>query len=210
MTIILFDVDGVLIHGYHAKPELRKCWDIDLEVEFGISRADFTNCFVRGVFEQEVLTGKQDLYSALKAVLPDIGYQDDPQILIDYWIKKDSNVNTGLIRYIDALSKLPEISLFIATNQEHRRARYLMEEVGFKNYFDDIFYSARVGYMKPDRKYYEHVEKLFGQQQEQQVILFDDNQDVVDGASRAGWEGHQFDVPEDIFKSETVRTLLTG
>ena len=35
MTAVLFDVDGVLVHGYHAKPEFRKCWDENLERDFG-------------------------------------------------------------------------------------------------------------------------------------------------------------------------------
>ncbi len=208
MTIVLFDVDGVLMHGYHAKPEFRKCWDENLEEDFFISRSDFTKHFIRGVFEAEVLTGKRDLYSALQEVLPSIGHSDDPQLLIDYWMKKDSNINTELIPYVEKLSKLPDVSLFIATNQENVRAQYLMEEVGFSRYFQDIFNSARVGYMKPDRKFYERVEGLLCRQKGEKIILFDDNQSVVDGALAAGWEAHQFDVPEDLFKSKIVGNVL--
>ncbi|NDC56614.1 MAG: haloacid dehalogenase, partial [Alphaproteobacteria bacterium] len=36
--MIFFDVDGVLIHGYHARPELRQCWDENLPRDFGIDR----------------------------------------------------------------------------------------------------------------------------------------------------------------------------
>jgi len=208
MPILLFDVDGVLIHGYHADPKYRKCWDEDLEKDFGISREKFTTHFIRGIFEKEVLVGKTDLYAALQNVLPTIGYEGEPQDLIDYWMKKDSKLNTGLIAYIQQLSNLPDVSLFIATNQEHTRARYLMEELGFDQYCADIFHSARIGYCKPDRKYYESVDALLNRQTDQRVILFDDHQDVVDGANDAGWEAHLFNMADDIFKSDSVASLL--
>jgi putative hydrolase of the HAD superfamily len=208
MPILLFDVDGVLIHGYHADPKYRKCWDEDLEKDFGISRADFTSRFIRGVFEKEVLIGKTDLYAALQTVLPSMGYKGAPQDLIDYWMKKDANLNTGLIPYIEQLSNIPNVSLYIATNQEHVWASYLMEELGLKRYFADIFHSARIGFCKPDRKFFEAVEALLNRQADYPVIFFDDHQEIVDGARDAGWEAHLFNVPEDIFKSDAVASLL--
>ena len=120
-------------------------------------------------------------------------------------MKKDSKVNTGLLGYIERLS---DISLYIATNQEHVRAHYLMKQVGFGKYFQGIFHSARVGYTKPDSRYYKKVETLLKSQAKQQIILLDDNQDVIDAAFDADWEGHLFNIPEDIFKSETVASLL--
>ena len=208
MAIILFDVDGVLIHGYHANLKFRRCWDENLENDFGISRSDFTDHFIRGVFEQKVLVGKIDLYSALKKILPNLGYGGDPQTLIDYWMKEDSKVNTKLLPFVERLSVLPGVSLYIATNQEHVRACYLMEQVGFGKYFRDIFHSARVGYTKPNCRYFRKVEALLKHQVDQKIILFDDNQDVIHGALEAGWEAHLFNVPEDIFKSKTVSSLL--
>ena len=207
MTTIFFDVDGVLIHGYHAKPEFQKCWDEDLEADFNIKRRDFKNLFIHGPFVQQVLIGKKGLDEALQEVLPQIGYHGDPQRLIDYWMKRDANINHELIKYIDILSKCPEISLFIATNQEHIRAKYLMEEVGFGKYFTDIFYAARLGALKPDIRFYEEIERLHPAPKEE-IIFFDDNQDVVDSAVKFGWEAHQFDTPQDLFKSERVRSLL--
>ena len=126
MTFVLFDVDGVLIHGYHAKPELQKCWDEDLEKDFGIKREVFKSSFIHGIFEKDVLIGKCDLYSALKRKLPQMGYNGEPQNLIEYWMKKDANVNNSLMPYIKTLSETSGVSLYIATNQEDTRAQYLM------------------------------------------------------------------------------------
>ena len=207
MITILFDVDGVLIHGYHAKPEFQKCWDEDLEADFKIKRSDFKSVFIKGPFEQEVLIGQKSLDEALREVLPQIGYYDDPQRLIDYWMERDANINHELIKYIEILSKNPEITLCIATNQEHVRANYLMKEVGFNRYFTDIFYAARLGALKPALRFYEEIERLHPVSKEE-IIFFDDNQDVVDGAIEFGWEAHQFDTPQDLFKSDRVKSLL--
>jgi putative hydrolase of the HAD superfamily len=207
MTTIFFDVDGVLIHGYHAKPELRKCWDEDLEADFNIKRSDFKSFFINGPFVKQVLIGEKGLDDALREVLPQIGYHGNPQLLIDYWMARDANINHELIKYVDILSKRPEVRLFIATNQEHVRARYLMEEVGFNKYFIDIFYAARLGALKPDLRFYEEIERLLPLPKEE-IIFFDDNQDVVESAIRFGWEAHQFDTSQDLLKSDRIRSLL--
>ena len=54
MQIVLFDVDGVLIHGYHARSELRICWDENLERDFGINRDKFKNEFIFGEFRKKI------------------------------------------------------------------------------------------------------------------------------------------------------------
>ncbi len=208
MTIILFDVDGVLIHGYHAKPERRRCWDEELESDFGVSREDFADTFIRGVFAHDVLTGRLDLYAALKDVLPTLGYAGDPQVFIDYWMERDGVVNDDLIAHVERLAAVPDLQLFIATNQENTRARYLMEVVGFNRYFVDIINSGRVGCLKPEPAFFERAEDLIGKPDDDPLIFFDDNQAVVQGAIAAGWEAYVFDTPDDLYQSDTVSDLL--
>ncbi|MEM6843725.1 MAG: HAD-IA family hydrolase [Bacteroidota bacterium] len=207
MTTILFDVDGVLIHGYHAKPEFRKCWDEHLEADLQIKGDDFKRVFIRDAFKREVLTGKKPLYEALQEVLPQIGYRDDPQILIDYWMERDANVNHELLEHVERLSQHPEVALYIASNQEHVRANYLMGEVGFKKYFKDIFYAARLGALKPTERFFAEIERLLPVHKEE-IIFFDDSQEVVNAATEFGWEAQQFDTVEDLFKSSKVQSLL--
>ena len=92
MTYVLFDVDGVLINGYHAKPELRHCWDEHMERDLGVKRQDFYDHYISGVFVKEVLVGKANMLDTLSAVLPRIGYNGDAQDFIDYWLKNDSRI----------------------------------------------------------------------------------------------------------------------
>lgn len=56
--IILFDVDGVLIHGYHYKTELQKHWDKNLYHDFGIERDIFKNEFILEDFTKKFSSEK--------------------------------------------------------------------------------------------------------------------------------------------------------
>lgn len=209
MSDILFDVDGVLVHGYHAKPEFSRHWDEQLETDFGISRADFRDRFIHTVFKSEVLTGKLGLYEALCAVLPSIGYDGDPQKLIDYWMQRDAVTTPGLLPYVERLHAYPGVRLFMATNQESIRARYLMTTMGFGRYFQDIFNSARLGVLKPDPEFFIRIEHLLERPQEKPTF-FDDREDVVEAARLAGWDAHQFNQPSDILQSQRVVALFAS
>ena len=57
---ILFDGDGVLIHGYHARKDLRHCWDANMEVDLGIKRQAFKDGFIFKDFINHVLMVMSD------------------------------------------------------------------------------------------------------------------------------------------------------
>lgn len=208
MQYIFFDVDGVLVHGYHARPELRVCWDETLTEDFGIDRKRFTEEFIFGPFVKEVLVGKRDMAHALAEWLPGLGSDADPQEFIAYWLKKDGNVNHALFERIKTLKQSKDVRLFVATNQAHDRARYLMNELGFGKIFEDIFHSARVGAIKPDRAYFEYIADTLKLPAHPKPIFFDDTPAVVAAARDFGWEAHEFLDVSSLDQSETVRGLL--
>lgn len=208
MTYIFFDVDGVLINGYHAKPELRHCWDKHIERDFGVKQQDFFEQFISGVFVKEVLIGKADLLETLSEVLPRIGYRGDAQDFVDYWLQNDARLNQDLLAQIAKLSTRPDVDLYIATNQEHNRAHYLMENLGLKQYFNDIYHSARIGHIKPAPAYFAAIAADVGMDAERDIIFFDDTQKVVDAANDFGWQAHQFDSVKDLAKAPQLAQLL--
>lgn len=208
MTQVLFDVDGVLIEGYHVDPEFRVYWDETLEEDLGIPRAAFAQGFIFRAFKSKVLTGKTGLHEALAAALPEIGYRGDPQSVIDYWLEKDSRVNRALMDQVARLATSPGVTLYIASNQEHLRARYLMERLGFSEHFAEIFYSARLGHTKPNPRFYEEVLNLLPKSGGGPIILFDDDPASVKAARSLGIDAYQFNRVEDLWKSERIRTLL--
>lgn len=207
MQYILFDVDGVLINGYHARPELCVCWDENLTADFGIDRKRFTDEFIFGPFK-EVIIGKKDMKEALAAALPLLGCDADPQVFADYWLEKDSNINHALLHKAKVLKASGQVRLFIATNQAHDRAHYLMDKLGFGEVFEDIFYSAHVGTTKPERAYFQYVSDALRLPANPKPIFFDDRPSVVSAAREFGWDAFEFIDVTSLDQSRVVSSLL--
>lgn len=208
MQYIFFDVDGVLVHGYHARPELRVCWDEKLTEDFGIDRKRFTEEFIFGPFIKEVIIGKKDMKAALAAALPDLGCSVAPQEFIDYWLEKDSNVNHPLLEKARALKDSGAARLFIATNQAHDRAQYLMDKLGFGDVFEDIFHSAHIGATKPDPAFFRHVSDTLRLPADPRPIFFDDTPAVVVAAREFGWDAYEFIDVSSLGQSDIVQNIL--
>lgn len=205
--IILFDVDGVLINGWHFRPEYRVCWNETLEADMGIPEPVFSR-YVMGVFQEEVVSGQVDLHQSLSDHLPAMGYHGSVQDVIDYWLQKDSQINQPLIEIVKSLQESGKARLFIATNQEHNRARYLTENLGLGQYFEDIFYSARLGARKPYPEYFHKVDDILGREPTESVLFFDDTPKVVEAAREHGWDAQEFRTYQDVLDNKTVQAIL--
>jgi putative hydrolase of the HAD superfamily len=204
---LFFDVDGVVIHGFHARPEKRRRWDENLERDLGISPAEFSKRFIEGPFVQQVLTGRTSLVQALEAALPGLGFKGSPLRLTDYWLRRDSQQNDPLLEAIRDLRTAGARRLYLATNQEHLRASHLWTALGLQAYFEDIFYSARLGVLKPSRDFFERIERVIGPQNEP-PLFFDDSEEVVRAAVAYGWEGVVFESVESCTRHPAIRALL--
>lgn len=60
-------------------------------------------------------------------------------------------------------------------NQEHLRAFHLWNRHGFENLFDDMFYAARFGELKPSQEILERVADILDHQSEPPLI-FDESE----------------------------------
>jgi len=196
MRAVLFDVDGVLVHGYHARAEKQRRWDEHLLIDLGIEPEAFKKEFIHGIFESQVIVGKLSLVNALEQTLPKLGYSGSPMTVISYWLERDSQINYQLIDVVRSLQRKRVAKLYIATNQEHLRAFHLWNALGFRTLFDDMFNSARLGAMKPGREFFERASELLGNQAEP-PLMFDDSPAVVTAANDFGWEGVLYDDVRD-------------
>ena len=208
MQVILFDVDGVLIDGYHYRPEYRKCWHKNLKEDFGIDPEYFSNTFFHDPYSTKVLMGKMDLREALKEWLPSAGYFGDVNKFIKYWLENDSALNMRLIEKIKYLKKSNTVRLFIATNQEKNRVDYLMNTLGLSAFFDDIFYSAKLQAMKPSKEYFDYISDYLNLSDYNKPIIFDDTPKVIEYANLIGWHGYEFIDADSVKKSPFVNKIL--
>ena len=192
MRAVFFDVDGVLVHGYHARAERQRRWDEHMEADLGIAPDMFRSVFIKGPFEAEVLTGRKSLLSVLEQTLPTMGYRGSPLTVVSYWLTRDSQLNFQLLDIVRKLRRANRARLYVATNQEHMRVFHLWNRLGLEMVFDDIFYSARLGVLKPSHLFFERIAAALGPLGEP-PLLFDDSELVVESARAFGWEAVLYD-----------------
>jgi putative hydrolase of the HAD superfamily len=193
---VFFDVDGVLVHGYHARPELTRRWNENLLDDLGVDPDRFTNEFIFDIFIKKVVVGEMAIIDALERRLPGLGYKGSPMAFLHYWLSHDSVLNTGLLDTVRKLKARNDLKLYIATNQDHTRAQWLWHTLGLGELFEDIFYSARAGIRKPEKGFFDFIEHRIGPQS-QPPLFFDDTPKVIDGARAHGWEAVLFNAVED-------------
>ncbi|RYE85859.1 MAG: haloacid dehalogenase [Hyphomicrobiales bacterium] len=207
MRAVLFDVDGVLVHGYHARPERQVRWNENLLADLGVDPDRFNSEFIYDVFVKKVIVGQLTLLAALERVLPGLGYRGSAMAFVDYWLTHDSNVNQPLVDVVRRVRDAGGGRLYLATNQEHMRAQWLWQTLKLGEVFEDIFHSARVGHAKPARPYFDWVNDRLGRQDEP-PLFFDDREDIVAAARRAGWEAVLYSQLEDVTMHPWIKDQL--
>jgi putative hydrolase of the HAD superfamily len=180
LKALMVDVDGVLI-----TPRLGG-WAADLEADLGLSRADLAEHFF-AVHWDDICLGKAGLHERLGPVLARIAPHLTSQQLAAYWFAKDSVLDYQLLDDL-ALVRARGVELHLATVQEHERAAYLWDRLGFAGQFDAMHYAADLGAKKSQPEFYAAVEARTGFSGAE-VLLIDDTLSNVEAARAAGWGG---------------------
>jgi putative hydrolase of the HAD superfamily len=211
---LFFDVDGVLIDGWHCRPERRKPWDADIERDLGVDRA----VFARKLFAPSAdgdppamlacVGGKRDLKDVLAEILPATGYRGSVDAFVRYWLEKDSNLNRDLFAVVERLARHPRVDVYLATGQEHHRAAYLWNELGWRAHFKDIFYSAKLGHLKETPEFFGAINRALAIAPGDRPVFFDDREDIVSLARDAGWDACVFDTLDDVIGHPRLKHLL--
>lgn len=175
----MVDVDGVIA----IQPDGRR-WDADIEADLGIAPADLQQRFFEPHFRDCVL-GRADLGDRLAEALAQFAPQVGADRLMAYWFEKDARLDHGLLADL-ARARHGGLRLYLATVQEHRRAGYLMRDLGLAERFDGCFHSARMGAAKPDRGYFDAAARA-ADLPPGQLLLIDDSARNVEAARAAGW-----------------------
>jgi len=152
--------------------------------------------------------GERDLREALAATLPTVGYGGSVDAFMRYWFEKDSHVNREVMDAVKRLARHEHLELYLATAQEHYRAAYLWNELGFKKHFKDIFYSARLGHLKSTPEFFLEINRVLGIGPDERPLFFDDREEVVALAREAGWDACIFNTVADLITHKRLINLL--
>jgi putative hydrolase of the HAD superfamily len=181
VKVLMVDVDGVLVRG---RPADGRHWSVDLKADLGVDPGELHRRFFESYWE-EIVLGRAGLAECLAPVLGEIAAHVPAERLIAYWFAMDSRLDDALLAELGAVRR-SGIRLHLATNQEHTRARHLMEETGLSEHFDAIHYSAALGVRKPDAAFFARVATETGMEPSD-LLLIDDSPRNVEAARRAGW-----------------------
>lgn len=177
----MVDVDGVLVHG---RPDDGQPWASSLHADLGVSPADLQREFFAPYWDA-IVTGRLNLHEQLGPVLARIAPAVSTEAFTAYWFQNDARLDTQLLNELDE-QRRAGIKVYLATNQEHLRASFLVEQLGLSQYCDGIYYSAALGCKKPDAGFYEKITDSSGLAPDQ-LLLLDDTPANVLAARALGW-----------------------
>lgn len=178
---LMLDVDGVLVAG---RPNDGQAWNTDLFKDVGLSPSQLSQYFFQ-VAWKDILVGRKELLPTLETVLVRLASSVCANDLIAYWFEMDSRIVQTVLSDV-RVARNHGLPVYLATNQEHIRADYLMQTLRLCDEVDGIVYSAKAGYKKPDAEFYTFAEQTTGYQPEE-LILIDDSVTNVEAAKASGW-----------------------
>lgn len=162
---IIFDADGMVIkRGILPSEKFAKDLNVPLEKITVFFKNDFQLC----------KTGKADIKEVLKKYLPLWGWKKSADDFLNYWFEYDSVLDPQIIESIKNLRD-KGIKCYLATNNEKYRVEYLADALGFKNIFDDIFSSDKIGYQKTQQEFWQKVYEKLGKPDKKSVLCWDDD-----------------------------------
>ncbi|QYA13290.1 HAD-IA family hydrolase [Rhizobium sp. AB2/73] len=186
MKLLMVDVDGVLVHG---RPSDGLPLFTYLERDLGLRLDVLQQAFFK-TYWVDIVTGRDALEPKLAEVLGRIASHLSARTLIDYWFENDSRLDHGLLDDLAAL-RAGGTKMFLATNQEHMRAAYLMDELGLSSRFDGIFYSAALGHQKPAAEFFRLATERVGISASE-IGFIDDVEANIEAARHFGWKAMQW------------------
>ena len=174
----MVDVDGVVIVPPPGG------WAATMEADLGLSGATLRARFFKPHWE-DVTLGRAGLHERLAPVLAEIAPHLTSADLVAYWFAKDSRLDETLLADLAAV-RAGGVEVHLATVQEHERAAYLWDRLGFRDWFDAMHYAADLGAKKPDPAFFAAIEARTGFAPGE-MLLVDDLPANVEAARAAGW-----------------------
>lgn len=182
MPCLMLDVDGVVLDD-------RRLWTADLEADLGIPPAHLQDGFFKKYWHK-IVVGQAELEPVLGQALREMHLNVRAQDLIAYWFSNDAQIVTSVLEDVSRL-RGSGWTVWLATNQDHARAKYLMEDLGLSSKVEGMCYSADLGARKPHRGFFQASMAKTGEAAAEHVLV-DDMEANVAAARKAGWQAHQW------------------
>lgn len=197
---LMLDVDGVCINGRSRDGEV---WSENIEADLGLSKASLRAAFFEPYWAQ-IVTGQMPIRPALDTALATLANAPDAETLLSYWFRNDAHIVPEALDLISA-SRNAGHSVWLATNQEARRARYIMDDLGFADRVEGMHFSANLGVAKPDLAFFATI-ACFHARPAPLFHLVDDSPENVAAARAAGWSATLIREASDLIAATSTLT----
>lgn len=181
IRVMLFDVDGVIANGELFSQHLARDYGITSEMTAPFFRSRFMECLV----------GRADLKQELSDQLPQWGWQGTTEEFMSYWFRCEHSMNEALLAAV-ALLRQQGIRCYLATNQEHYRTIYILEQMGCADLFEGMFSSAHIGYLKHELAFFEQVLRQLDGVKANEILFWDDSPGNVATAQAVGLQAELY------------------
>lgn len=186
--ILALDVDGVILdpqRGGHGH------WTEALAARHGITREQLREAFF-APYWPEVIVGQCAIEPALAASLAQLGAPASVEEVLACWFEADFVLSPAVVASVRSWADAG-VTVVLATNQEHRRVRYLRARLQALVPVSDILYSADLGVEKHDERFFHLASARLGRVDgDPAPVLLDDDLRNVETAQRCGWSAVHF------------------
>jgi putative hydrolase of the HAD superfamily len=184
ISTLLVDVDGVL---QFDRPEFRAAIERDYKWQPGGFMA-YKHKLLHDPAEAKAMLGHGDLLDVIAQTLP--AYVDglSPETFFDRMLNENNATNDELIAL---LAQVKVDAIYLATNQEPRRAALIKELYGDQPWVTGFLISSDLGYAKPDPAFFTAALDRIGRSASE-CLLIDDNGRYLAGAAAVGIRGILF------------------
>jgi putative hydrolase of the HAD superfamily len=186
LKAIVFDVDGVLINCLDGNGNF--LWQKNIERDLGISLQTTTQFFKE--YWSKIGKGHLDTLEAIDLYLKSIGSGLEACDFMNYWHKKDSNINHDVFEFAKSIRE--KYQLFIGTNQEKYRVRHIHRLLNSDELFSEVFASCELGVEKPDVKFFKIIQERL-EFKANEILFIDDSLKNVESARSVGWSAYHFE-----------------
>lgn len=181
---IIFDCDGVIFNSHDVDGKF--LWSRNAKQDLGLDIIHFNKIFSSSWLD--VIKGKIETIEHLKLIFNDPYFYElniTPEIFIEYWLSNDHSINSEMLNLVKSI----KFTCYLATNQERHRTKHILSSVG--KYFGDCFASYRIGYIKPEKEFYDYIQHALNLKS-QELLLIDDTIENVEGAKQCGWHTYHY------------------
>lgn len=178
---LLLDVDGVVIKRHKYFSEI-------YSQEHNVPLDEILP-FFKGAYKKAAV-GEIDIREVLPPYLTKWGWKGSVDGFLKYWFESEKNVDEKVLEVVDRTRENGE-KVYLASDNETNRGKYLMKEVGLEDKFDGAFFSYDLGVTKSDPDFFR---KIVGKLEEDpsEIEYWDDDPENVEVAKSVGINGNVY------------------